>query len=532
MATALARRCAPLSPRLASASRPGTGNGVGAVRGIRAGFFPDDEDYIDPSGPLFAERLGVRWRYMDDPTLQAPVLERSNVGMGMLVLNRPAGMDLRATNSLYRRLRDVEVNSLKRFVGLTAVDPGPFGASLDPRELLLAATAATRTGRLPRFSRALLWHHQELAHLVADFRKPVVAQLSGSASSGASLASLASFSGVWEDSEVAVDSCMAGLVPMGGMTYILGGLPFHLGEFLALTAWPVKGVDLVYAGLAKHWLSPEALPFLELTAEKHLEVSEADSRALLNEHSLPLPPGLEEGGSLPSRLIPLIDRAFRGSGVGEIVNELKRMAMENNKGAKLFANECLARMHEGSPLALHATLALVQEARQGALAAAAIARAPTHGLDERGQHGPLMDALRRELRAQERLLCSSDAVVGLHARCLGQTGRCAWSRKNVTDVVRDVEVKDLLAPPERGADFAVLNRSEVSLSSHPRLRRYHPDFNAETGLDHDPQWMAAEAQRWSPDLFAEERRRLVGELLGDVDPAAAGLSRWTRVDSP
>jgi len=56
---------------------------------------------------------------MDDPTLCAPVLERSNVGMGMLVLNRAAGLDLPTINLLYRRLRDCEVNSLMRFVGLT-----------------------------------------------------------------------------------------------------------------------------------------------------------------------------------------------------------------------------------------------------------------------------------------------------------------------------------------------------------------------------------------------------------------------------
>lgn len=38
---------------------------------------------------------------MDDPTLRRSVLERSNVGMGMLVLNR-SGLDLRCVNELYR----------------------------------------------------------------------------------------------------------------------------------------------------------------------------------------------------------------------------------------------------------------------------------------------------------------------------------------------------------------------------------------------------------------------------------------------
>ncbi|CAJ1353750.1 unnamed protein product [Effrenium voratum] len=93
-----------------------------ARRSIRTGFFPDDEDFIDPEGPVLADHINGRWRHMDDPTLRANILERSNVGMGMLVINRASGFDLSSVNDLYRRLRDLEVNSLKRFVGLAAMD--------------------------------------------------------------------------------------------------------------------------------------------------------------------------------------------------------------------------------------------------------------------------------------------------------------------------------------------------------------------------------------------------------------------------
>ena len=51
----------------------------------------------------------------------------------------------------------------------------------------------------------------------------------------------------------------------------LASLPWHLGEFLALTGWTLRGYELVALDLVEHWLSPEALPFLELTSEKQLE---------------------------------------------------------------------------------------------------------------------------------------------------------------------------------------------------------------------------------------------------------------------
>jgi len=116
---------------------------AGSVRAVRTGFFTEDVDFIDPEEPLFALPLDARWRLMDDAALQAPVLERNNVGMGMLVLNRPQGFNLQQVNELYTRLRNLEVNSFKRFVGLTAREPGPFSAGIDPRELLLAAAAAS-----------------------------------------------------------------------------------------------------------------------------------------------------------------------------------------------------------------------------------------------------------------------------------------------------------------------------------------------------------------------------------------------------
>lgn len=487
---------------------------------------------------------------MDDPGLLAPVLERSNVGMGMIVLNQSVGLDLPAINSLYTRLRNLEVNTLKRFVGFTARDSPPHEYSLEsrrekeklseirmpfcngihPRELLLAAAATERKGHLPRFSRALLWHNQELAHLIADYRKPFVCHLGGSAkNSGAALACLANFSGACESSEISVDACSMGLVPDGGMTFVLGKLPWHLGEFLALTGRTVRGVDLIYSNLIQHWMSPEALPFLELTAEKQLEVSETDGRALLDEHSLPLPDEAfqdPKGDSISRVNLPLICEVFAGDSIQAISLELRKMKNHYDVDRRNFAEDCLKRMSRACPLALSATLALIRDARESI-------KNETSGDPQRmyGEHGVLARALKLELRVQQKLLDRTDIITGLHARCVGREVPVGSWTNQISAILKD-DVDELLREPDpvMGSyeDFVITPRSEVTLSQHPRLRRYHPDYDPVTKTDHDPVWMAAEVRRWSPDFLAEERRMAIEELLDGADPAMYGLSRWAR----
>jgi len=165
-------------------------------------------------------------------------------------------------------------------------------------------------------------------------------------------------------------------------------------------------------GLIQLWLSPEALPFLELTSEKQLEVSETDARALLDEHSLPVPE-ISSKDFLSRFNLPLIDKAFGAESVPKIEEELKRMSTSNDSAAKAFADDCLKRMSCACPLALHATFQLIRDARS-----ARRSQASGGGLGVRMWEVPgqmetsaLMRALRLEMRAQHRLLVRDDAAV-------------------------------------------------------------------------------------------------------------------------
>jgi len=196
--------------------------------------------------------------------------------------------------------------------------------------------------------------------------------------------------------------------------------------------------------------------------------------------------------------------------------------------AKFFAEESLRRMRRGCGLPMYATLRMIREARTSKQGY------DTHAdLGRYGENGVLTDALRLELRVQQRLLRTRDAAIGLHAHCLGREPP-EWERKVITDVAES-EVDRLFDEPKpfegEMEDFAVAPRAELPLSMHPRLRRYHPDFDPKTGMDHDPAWMADEVRRWSPDLFAKQRSMAVAEMMGDRDPASYGMSRWVRVST-
>lgn len=61
-------------------------------------------------------------------------------------------------------------------------------------------------------------------------------------------------------------------------------------------------------------------------------------------------------------------------------------------------------------------------------------------------------------------------------------------------------------------DFHVRERTSFPLSSHPLIRRLHPDFDESTGNDHNPQEMYKLQMQWSFSLFNYERMQALKEL--------------------
>ncbi|KAF4658250.1 hypothetical protein FOL47_008107 [Perkinsus chesapeaki] len=501
--------------------------------------------FIDPQSVLFAEHIDAEWRYADDPTLKSPILERNNVGMGMLIANSKS-IDLPMINSLYRRLRNLEVNTTKRLVCLTSSHRDNFAGDINLQDLLLLAQASQYRNEIPRYALEYFKNLFDLSLMVAEYHKPLVTLYNGEVTNAAAAwCGLSSeYSGAYHHSAVA------------GASFLLARLPFCIGNYLALTGEVVKGQDIVYCGLAKNWISPDAFRLLEVTSEKQLEVSESDGKALISEHFLDLP----EGWSL-APYIGLIQKCFSQPHLFDVVESLVTHRDDPSlpDDVRDFASRTIDNIGRGSPLASHVTHQLINRARKHIERATnavhyQFGATGTHGNAEKAAQvekalsdpdlyqryvirPAMIEIMQEEWRVLLRFLMRPELVRGLyfkqmfdqHANSEGANDveMPDWFEHEDVLAVRDSSWSSMFfkLPDTKSEYFAPAERSDLPLSAHPLLRVYHPDYDPKTGLDHDPRMMAREVERWSDNYLEDERYELMSEVTGI--PVAKLRSRWS-----
>eukprot|EP00922_Rhytidocystis_sp_ex-Travisia-forbesii_P028828 GHVS01042255.1.p1 GENE.GHVS01042255.1~~GHVS01042255.1.p1 ORF type:complete len:535 (+),score=75.26 GHVS01042255.1:162-1766(+) len=510
-------------------------------RFVRIGTFRSDADFIDPETVLFSESVD-EWRCSDDGYMRQPVLERSNVGMATLILNNKLSngfLNLHGINRLYRKLRNLEVNSLIKSVALTSSSRDTFCKGLPLKDLLLYAEASQRVGQLQPLALQVLRNQSELTWLIHSFYKPLLVLLNGEAvDSGSSVCLASARRAAYAHSSFSADAAAIGWIPTAGLSHILSRLRGSLGIYLALTGHSLAGPDLVWAGLCKHWVSPESLKHLELTSEKQLEVSEADAALLIEEHYLKAP----ETYSLQD-WEETIEETFNRPTLAAVLAFLRRRTFHGSSSFRArrqeWAEDTYNRIANKSPLAAQLTFTLLRDLksyRQSVLESAGIDATEWNflrGADNFTARNPhqssirqvvdavdekcLMKALRLETRAASRLLMSADVVEGVGSALLSgapQWRNPNWCHKSV-EAVGDQEIESYFAPlsHNRSAEFTVRERADIALSAFPSIRKLHPDYSHTTGLDHDPTFMQSEVKRWADDYLQEEHQILRDQLL-------------------
>ncbi|KAL8272373.1 hypothetical protein Esti_003663 [Eimeria stiedai] len=524
-----------------------------APKGRETGFFRSDPAFVDPEDVLFAEPA-EEWCHADGGgALTEAVLERSNVGMGMCILNR-GKLDSETVFGLYRRLRDLEVNTLKRFCCVTSRRRSLVSTGLCYSNLL-AFAEATQKSRGRSLPASALWYFQnawELHAVVHSYSKPLLVLLNGRAEGeGGALCFLANRSAAYKHSVFACDTACMGFTPTLGLSFALGRLRGSLGAFVALTGHELKGQDLIWSGLCKYWVSPEALHFMELTAEKQLEVSEQDAKGLLEEHFLEPP----QSYSL-DLWEEIIDEHFRHSTLEDVLHALDASASGHNSArpssssippsrVAAWAAAVAARIRKRSPLACKLTLELLRrqkQLQQDILEDANItpyewrkikrleASLPSNVQDdsmkqilEAVDEQLLANALENEMRVALRLISfSKDLVEGLRARLL-EDAPDFYTPPQWTDAL-DIPLDAFFAPlpsPSaaardsghsvsqlnvckdpfglfRSSEFSAEDRTLFPLSAHPLIARLTPGGGG-GGLSERQQ--ARLNARWSWQLF-------------------------------
>ena len=222
---------------------------------------------------------------------QNHVLIGRNAGNLVLTLNRPQALnalDLDTIRTLTAALNNAspEDTSLVLLKG----NGRAFCAGGDVKGTLLlflllekhsSSIAVTRLGQQrDKSATSFFFEEYRLNHLLATYKKPIVALIDGiTMGGGVGLSVHTPFRVCTERSVFAMPETSIGLFPDVGGSFFLPRMDNEaLGMFLALTGARLKGQDVFWSGVATHYVPSERLPELEMrlaqlhpSATTHLE---------------------------------------------------------------------------------------------------------------------------------------------------------------------------------------------------------------------------------------------------------------------
>ncbi|MBL8702518.1 MAG: enoyl-CoA hydratase/isomerase family protein [Alphaproteobacteria bacterium] len=240
------------------------------------------------------------------------------------------------------------------------------------------------------------------------FTKPYIALLDGIAMGGGlGLSVHGRYRVVTERATVAMPESAIGLFPDVGGSWFLDRAPGKVGAYLGLTGARVKGADIIYAGLATHYVPSADLPAL-LEALSHTPPEAALHRFAQDPGPAPLAAHRAQ-----------IDRAFAPPTASGIIAALGK---EGAWGQALAAD-----LAKKSPTSLCATLRLLQ----------------------RHHRHEIEDCLKGEFRLVQRFMAGHDFYEGIRAVLIDKDHAPKWNPASI-EAVDPAAIDAMFEPLESG----------------------------------------------------------------------------------
>jgi enoyl-CoA hydratase/carnithine racemase len=318
---------------------------------------------------------------------------RHEGALGRITLNRP-----KALNALTHAMVTAVLAQLEawrddpdiRAVLLDAIAGRAFCAGGDVRSIAEAAKRGDGSAA------AFFETEYRMNAAIGSYSKPFVALIDGFCFGGGMGISMhGSHRVVGENALASMPETLIGLFPDVGASHFLNRCPGETGMYLALTGARIKAADLLYTGLASHYVPAARMAEFapRLVAGELPDEILSDLRA--------------EAGPPPLALHrSAIDRAFGAPSVEAIMDALAR---EGEWGGAIWNQ--LATL---SPASLKATFRLMRENR---------------GLD-------LKSCLMREYRLAPRMAASHDFLEGVRAAVIDKDQKPRWNPASL-DAVPD-----------------------------------------------------------------------------------------------
>jgi enoyl-CoA hydratase len=320
--------------------------------------------------------------------------------LGLVTLNRPGALNALThamARSLAERLRVWGDDPAVAAVAITGAGERAFCAGGDVRDLYDARLAPDRA-----FHREFYRDEYRLNRRIYRYRKPYVALIDGIV---VGISIHGRFRAVSEKAVFAMPETGIGLFPDVGGSHFLSRCPGRIGLYLGLSGARLGAADMVYAGLATHFVPRGEMPILRAAL-----ASEPPEAALARL--------ARDAGPAPlAALRSAVDRCFAPDKVEDILSALDR---EGGTWAADTAKVIRAR----SPLAVK-------------VAARQIAHGGSLGLE---------DCLRMEFRLVQSFMAGTEFFEGVRALLIDKDQKPRWSPARLEDV-SDAMVEACFAPP-------------------------------------------------------------------------------------
>jgi len=327
------------------------------------------------------------------------VLCREEGALGRITLNRPKALNALTRDMCLEMKRALDAwadDPAVKAVAIDAVSGRAFCAGGDIRHLY-----DDPTGYAPQFYA----DEYRLNARIKHYPKPYVALIDGICMGGGVGVSVhGSHRVVTENVIFAMPETAIGFFPDVGGSYFLPRLEGELGMYLALTGLRLKAPDMIYAGVATHFVRAEKIPGIV----PRLVAGEAPDRILKELSEKADEPILAENRGN-------IDRDFVQGSVEIIIDALQ--------GEGAWGRETAAALRMKSPTALKVTYREMREGKK-------------LGFD---------DCMRMEYRLAVHAVASHDFREGVRAVVVDKTQDPKWYPPTL-ETVSDADVSAYFAP--------------------------------------------------------------------------------------
>ncbi|CAD1479163.1 unnamed protein product, partial [Heterotrigona itama] len=377
---------------------------------------PQSEPHSDPKSPIeipIPNKNTITGNKIQAIT-QDDVLFKDIGDKGIIILNRPKALNalnLSMVEKIYPILKKWE--SSKRLVIIEGAGEKAFCAGGDVKSIVNTLKETENKILGETFFRK----EYSLNYLIGTCKIPYVAIINGiTMGGGVGLSVHGKYRIATEKTLFAMPETAIGLFPDVGGTYFLPRLKGKLGLYLGLTGDRLKGIDVLLAGIATHFVTSEKLPNLK---QDLLMTEQSNVAEILNKYQSAT--WNEEFCLAP--YMNKINTYFSSLSVEEIIESLKK---DNSEWAK----KTLKMLLKASPTSLKVTMFAIQK----------------------GSTLNLADCLKMEYRlACAALSKTSDFCEGVRALLIDKDQKPIWnpnSLEEVTDTYVNQQFTKLLEEKE------------------------------------------------------------------------------------